>query len=123
MGDYEDSDHLPKTVRNLRSCIGCGLLQTEEWWKDNSCPNCHLGRSPNKYTSASFSGMLAVFDPENSWCAKWQRYNHNAKGIYALYNEGEVTPEIIEKLESARMRRPLPEWIERAKQRLQEGGA
>ena len=67
--------------------------------------------------------MLAVFDPENSWCAKWQRYNHNAKGIYALYNEGEVTPEIIEKLESARMRRPLPEWIERAKQRLQEGGA
>lgn len=119
--DYRDgpdvTNYLPTSIKNLRSCIGCGLLQTEEWWKETRCPNCKLGTRVNKYTSASFTGMLAVFDPGESWCAQWHRYDMNVPGIYALYNEGEVTADIISKLEGRH--RPLPEWVERAKTQLQ----
>ena len=123
-GMYDDglagSDYLPTSMKKLRSCIGCGLLQTEEWWKSERCPNCGF-KGYKKYTSASFTGMLAVLNPD-SWCARWHRFHMNVPGLYALSNEGEVTKDIIKELEISRNRRPLPEWVERAKTQFQAGG-
>jgi hypothetical protein len=48
------------------------------------------------------------------------RYHCNHVGIYALDNEGEVTDDIIKHLE--REQRPLPEWVERAKNARNETG-
>jgi transcription elongation factor SPT4 len=116
------SDYIPAKIRGLRSCIGCGFLQTSEWWKEQGqdCPNCQwsnahprITKIAEKCTSASFSGTLSLFQPRKSWCAKWQRYHTNVEGMYALDNEGEVTSDIWEHLE--RKDRPLPEWVERAK--------
>lgn len=112
-------DLVPDSLKRLRSCIGCGLILTEEMWQDTPCPNCHFrGKEGyvNMYTSASFTGMIAIFQPKRSWCAQWQRYHLSVQGMYALNNEGEVTKDIIARLESAQ--KPLPEWVEIAKKQM-----
>jgi transcription elongation factor SPT4 len=119
--DDEDPDDIaiiPQRLRNLRSCIGCGLLQTHDWWKSASCPNCEFGEmKSDRYTSASFSGMICMFQPSRSWCAKWQRFHRFRPGIYALNNEGEVTRNLIEHLE--KHRKPFPEWVDKVKQSME----
>ncbi|KAH0792045.1 transcription elongation factor SPT4 [Histomonas meleagridis] len=112
---------IPQDLRKCRACIGCGLIQTTDWWKgcssDLNCPNCRFDNFKWKEcTSASFSGMLAIFKPEISWCAKWQRYNTNVVGLYTLYNDGEVTKNIIDQLK--RNKRPFPEWVEKASKEI-----
>ena len=104
---------IPQNVQKLRSCILCGLIEnTSEWEKMDSCPNCKFPFNSNyeKITSASFNGIIAIFDPEKSWCANWQRFDHNIPGLYAINNEGEVTDEMLHYLE--KNNRPLPEWVE-----------
>lgn len=109
---------IPASIKKLRSCIACGLIQTTEFWQEKyECPNCQINwdekQSFVQYTSASYTGVIAIFDPGKSWCAQWERFHTNYPGLYALNNEGEVTQEIIDHLE--KNRRPLPEWVERAK--------
>jgi RNA polymerase subunit RPABC4/transcription elongation factor Spt4 len=117
--DPEDLAYIPARPRNLRSCLGCGLLQTHDWWKTNPCPNCEFdGSKSDHYTSASFSGMICLFQPSRSWCAKWQRYHRFRPGLYALDNEGEVSQKLIRHLEEKE--KPLPEWVERAKVAFEE---
>ena len=104
---------IPTELRKCRACIGCGLIQTTDWWKDNVCPNCQFDDfNMRDYTSASFSGIVSLFQPEKSWCASWQRYNSNYVGLYALYNDGEVTKKIIDQFK--KHKRPAPEWVEKA---------
>lgn len=126
---YDDSnqDLIPKSLGKLRSCIGCGFLQNSEWWDVQDCPNCtwkdnntadkFFDRYEN-YTSASYSGIISLFQPKKSWCAQWQRYHTNVAGMYALYNDGEVNKFIIEHLEA--IQHPLPEWVERAKNNYED---
>jgi hypothetical protein len=57
--------------------------------------------------------VISLFQPKQSWCAQWQRYQFNSVGMYAMWNEGHVTEDIIKHLEKAQ--RLLPEWVERAK--------
>ena len=114
----DQTREIPSTLKKLRSCIACGLIQTTEFWEEKfGCPNCQISWDDKttyvKYTSASYTGVIAIFDPAKSWCASWERFHTNYPGMYALNNEGEVTQEIIEHLENNR--RPLPEWVERAK--------
>ena len=110
----DDFAIIPHDLKKCRSCIGCGLIQTTEWWQNSrQCPNCQFDNFKLKEcTSASFSGMIALFQPEKSWCASWQRYNTNIVGLYALYNDGEVTKNIIDQLK--KHKRPAPEWVEKA---------
>lgn len=113
----DDLELIPKSMRKLRSCIGCGLIMEDEMWhRQENCQNCQFSHfDVNKYTSASFSGMLAIFQPKKSWCAQWQKFHFNKPGLYALDNEGEVTDEIIDEL--SQNERPFPEWVERAAQK------
>lgn len=114
----EADSFIPKKLRKVRSCIGCGLIMEESMWLEiENCPNCQFTEfDMNKYTSASFSGMLAIFQPGDSWCAQWQKFHTNKPGLYALDNEGEVTHEIIDDLRTNS--RPFPEWVERAKAQM-----
>ena len=110
---------IPTDLNKLRSCIACGLIQTTDYWEaTDSCPNCQIpfiSQKYQKYTSASFTGVIAIFDPQKSWCASWERFHTNIPGMYALHNEGEVTEEILTYL--AENQRPLPEWVEDVKLR------
>ena len=107
---------IPKSIRKLRSCILCGLIETTDYWAEtDECPNCNFQShgKHEKYTSASFTGVIAVFDPSKSWCASWERFNNNIPGLYALNNEGEVTDDMVEYL--LENQRAMPEWVERYK--------
>lgn len=109
----------PTKPSSMRACIGCGLLcDSQEWSVTDECPNCGLktrGKNLDKNTSASFQGVIALLQPKKSWCSAWQKYKNNVPGMYCLDNLGEVTDEILEELEENK--RPLPEWIERYKNR------
>lgn len=112
----EDALPLPKKVRTMAACIGCGLIQDRDTWKkDKKCPNCGWSDASaiDSWISNSFNGILALFQPQKSWCSSWLKYNKNAPGIYCIDNLGEVTDAIVQHLES--VGRPLPEWVERYK--------
>lgn len=116
MAEEEYLKNVPRNGLNgMRSCIGCGYINTTDAWEsDPNCPNCDFGWDDfRQFTSASFSGCLAIFNNEKSWCAIWERHHHCRPGLYALDNQGEVTKEIIDHLR--RNKKPLPEWVERKK--------
>ena len=104
---------IPKNFHKLRACIACGLLLGEDRWASSErCENCGIEyENHNDVTSASFTGILAIFQPQDSWCSQWQKYISNIPGFYCIDNQGRVTDEIIKHLK--RKNRPNPEWIER----------
>ncbi|EAX92203.1 transcription initiation protein, putative [Trichomonas vaginalis G3] len=106
---------LPKKSRSMAACIGCGLIQDRDVWKhETTCPNCGWTATEiDSWVSNSFNGILALFQPQKSWCSSWLKYNKNVPGIYCIDNLGEVTDTIVQHLES--YGRPLPEWVERYK--------
>jgi hypothetical protein len=53
---------------------------------------------------------MFLFQPQKSWCAKWQRLAHVCPGVYALHNSGLVTPQLIDHLDANES--PLPAWVE-----------
>ena len=116
-----DVDLIPKKSRSMSACIGCGLLQDAEKWKsDKTCPNCgwrvddDSGLSLDEWTSSSYNGVLALFQPQKSWCSSWLKYNKNVPGLYCIDNLGEVNNQIVQFL--IEQDKPLPEWVERFKQ-------
>jgi RNA polymerase subunit RPABC4/transcription elongation factor Spt4 len=47
-------------------------------FQQTGCDNCEPGMgididSLNDVCTTNFSGMIAIMDPENSWCARWTR--------------------------------------------------
>ena len=114
-------DLIPKKSRSMSACIGCGLLlDAEKWKQDKTCPNCQWRDdqlSIDDWTSSSYNGVLALFQPAKSWCSSWLKYNKNIPGLYCIDNLGEVKPEILHWLEE--QDRPLPEWVERYKRQTE----
>ena len=126
-------DNSAISMNRLRSCIGCGLILPRYVWfmeredekedergdevsptETEDCPNCHFKNTDIKnYTSASFTGCIAIFRNDHSWCALWERHHNCVPGFYALDNQGEVTKELIRHLQH--IQHPLPEWVERQK--------
>ena len=47
-------------------------------WQDSGCENCDPGmpmdvEQVQEQTTANFAGVIAIMDPERSWCARWKR--------------------------------------------------
>ena len=40
----------------------------------------------------NFSGVIAIMEPEKSWCARWTRKKKYIPGLYALKLEDEEGP-------------------------------
>ena len=56
---------------------------------------------PEKYTSASFSGEIAMMQASTSWVAKWQGIDKCCDGLYAIRVHGRISRELEEELEEA----------------------
>jgi transcription elongation factor SPT4 len=86
------------SLRSLRACMVCSIVQTGTKFVSNGCPNCdeflemrHSADVVQDCTSAVFEGMISMADPATSWVAKWQRLEGYAPGTYAVKVEGVVS--------------------------------
>jgi transcription elongation factor SPT4 len=86
------------SLRGLRACMVCSIVQAGTKFVSNGCPNCdeflemrHSADVVQDCTSAVFEGMISMADPATSWVAKWQRLEGYAPGTYAVKVEGVVS--------------------------------
>jgi transcription elongation factor SPT4 len=88
---------IPSTMRQLRACLVCAVIQTQSSFVSRGCPNCdflELAQNPDSVaecTSAVFEGSIALADPKGSWVAKWQRLDGYLPGIYAVKVVGRLS--------------------------------
>ena len=90
------------SVRNLRACMVCSIVQSLSKFNSQGCPNCDdflemRGNTDTiqECTSAVFEGLIAMADPNSSWVAKWQRLQKYAPGTYAVKVEGVVSQSLL----------------------------
>jgi len=88
----DESDVVPNTLRQLRACLGCGLVKTTEQFKANGCENCH-GHKDDAFsnTSTSFEGLICMMNPQKSWVARFQGLQDKVEGVYAITVHGGQT--------------------------------
>jgi transcription elongation factor SPT4 len=86
------------SLRSLRACMVCSIVQAGTKFVSSGCPNCdeflemrHSADVVQDCTSAVFEGMISMADPATSWVAKWQRLEGYAPGTYAVKVEGVVS--------------------------------
>ncbi|GMR54976.1 hypothetical protein PMAYCL1PPCAC_25171, partial [Pristionchus mayeri] len=95
-------DSIPQNLRNLRACLLCSLIKSEEQFEADGCDNCEralqMKGDPEKVeecTSQNFDGMIAAMSPEDSWVCKWQRILRKARGMYAISVSGSLSDTTI----------------------------
>jgi len=49
-------------------------------------------------TTASFSGLVALCQPDDSWVARWLRITRKSRGLYAIDVSGELPTGIAQEL-------------------------
>mmetsp|Transcript_20506 Transcript_20506/g.53335 ORF Transcript_20506/g.53335 Transcript_20506/m.53335 type:complete len:133 (-) Transcript_20506:140-538(-) len=110
---YGETDIIPEDVKNLRACLSCGLVKTEDQFLRNGCENCEQWleiaesyENVKEYTSANFKGMAAIVDSRGrdnhgSWVASWLRLDGLKPGVYALSVTGRLPDEIIAKIKAS----------------------
>ncbi|CAF1022484.1 unnamed protein product [Brachionus calyciflorus] len=96
------SASIPASLKGLRACRVCSLIKTLDQFFNEGCDNCErfLRLRGNRdriidCTSANFDGMIAMMDPQDSWVAKWQRIDHQVRGMYAISVSGDLPNHII----------------------------
>jgi transcription elongation factor SPT4 len=101
---------VPNDLKTIRACKRCGLLKTQQQFFEYGCENCSFLRMEdniervNNYTTAFFEGQTAVFDPRESWAAKWIRVDSFVPGVYAITVTGQLDRETEEDLENQGIR-------------------
>ncbi|KAI1138761.1 transcription elongation factor spt-4 [Hypoxylon sp. FL0543] len=98
--------HIPAGQwRYARACMVCSIVMTQAHFRAEGCPNCHfldLKGSPEAIetcTSSQFEGTIAVFKPQSSWVAKWQRVQDLAPGTYAVKVNGTLPEDVRQAME------------------------
>ncbi|KAL1602382.1 transcription elongation factor spt4 [Paraconiothyrium brasiliense] len=88
--------------RNMRACMVCSIVKTEQQFRTYGCPNCDgflqlRGNSDGiaDCTSQVFEGLITVSDTSKSWVARWQRLEGYVPGVYAVQVEGILPEEFI----------------------------
>lgn len=91
------TDSIPKDPYNLRACLLCHLVKTTEQFDKGGCDNCeqYLGMKHNREmvsmcTTTTFSGLIGLAEPNDSWVARWQRISQKNPGIYAVAVSGKL---------------------------------
>ena len=104
--------------RYLRACMVCSIVQPQQVslfvpllpppssntnpkvqkFIKEGCPNCedaiHLRNNSEKVedcTSPVFEGLIALWQPTQSWVSKWQRVDGFVRGMYAVKVSGNVS--------------------------------
>ncbi|MCJ1304331.1 Transcription elongation factor SPT4 [Hypocenomyce scalaris] len=99
-------------ARYLRACMVCSIVQTQQRFIRDGCPNCEafldLTNHPDSVqecTSQVFEGLITLADPGQSWVAKWQRLDGYVAGVYAVKVVGSLPDEVQDNIEAAGVRR------------------
>ncbi|KAL7751651.1 transcription elongation factor spt4 [Sorochytrium milnesiophthora] len=86
-------------------------VQNQSQFKRDGCDNCEeilkmRGSSDRvlECTSQSYDGVIALMNPDRSWCAKWQRIEPYVKGLYAIRVVGRVPDDVEAALERRNIR-------------------
>lgn len=86
------------SIRSLRACMICSIVQPQAKFNREGCPNCedflelrHNAESIQEATSTVFEGLITLADPEVSWVARWQRLQGYVPGTYAVKVVGMVS--------------------------------
>ena len=94
--------------RNMRACMVCSIVRTQQQFMTAGCPNCEdilelAGNSEqvNDCTSQVFEGLISVSDTKRSWVARYQRLEGYVPGVYATQVEGILPEDIIVAVENA----------------------
>ena len=101
---------VPTNMRGIRACKRCGLLKNFEQFINDGCDNCPFlemagdSERANSCTTAFFEGQTAVFDPRDSWAAKWLRVDSYLPGVYAITVIGSLDKDTEDDLESRGLR-------------------
>ncbi|CAA9963668.1 Transcription elongation factor SPT4 [Pyrenophora teres f. maculata] len=98
----------PNQQRNMRACMVCSVVRTQQQFLTEGCPNCEdvleLAGNPeqiNDCTSQVFDGLISVSDTSRSWVARYQRLEGYRPGVYATQVEGILPDDVIGLVESA----------------------
>ncbi|KAI4213687.1 MAG: hypothetical protein LQ351_003653 [Letrouitia transgressa] len=94
--------------RYLRACMVCSIVQTQQRFIREGCPNCEpfldLQNHPDSVqecTSQVYEGLLTLSAPSRSWVAKWQRLDGYVPGVYAVKVVGKLSDETVQAIEDA----------------------
>eukprot|EP00371_Babesia_bovis_P000298 XP_001608945.1 transcription factor [Babesia bovis T2Bo] len=79
-----DSDH---AIFKLRACLSCRLIMSEDQMDGDR-------RRTLDCTTANFSGLLSIMDPQKSWAARYNSLVDVIPGCYAISVVGEL-PESV----------------------------
>ncbi|OAG01822.1 transcription elongation factor SPT4 [Paraphaeosphaeria sporulosa] len=95
-------------LRNLRACMVCSIVKTENQFKSQGCPNCESflqlrgeDEQVRACTSQVFEGLITVSNTTKSWVARWQRLEGYVPGVYAVQVEGLLPEDVISAAEDA----------------------
>jgi transcription elongation factor SPT4 len=98
----------PNQQRNMRACMVCSVVRTQQQFLTQGCPNCEeileLAGNPeqiNDCTSQVFEGLITVADTSRSWVARYQRLEGYRPGVYATQVEGILPDDVISAVENA----------------------
>jgi transcription elongation factor SPT4 len=98
----------PNQQRNMRACMICSIVRTQQQFMTQGCPNCEyiieLANNPdqiNDCTSQVFEGLISVADTSRSWVARYQRLEGYVPGVYATQVEGILPEDVLLAVESA----------------------
>lgn len=98
----------PNQQRNMRACMVCSIVRTQQQFLTQGCPNCEelleLAGNPdqiNDCTSQVFEGLISVADTNRSWVARYQRLEGYVPGVYATQVEGILPEDVLAAVESA----------------------
>ncbi|GFE55713.1 transcription elongation factor SPT4 [Babesia ovis] len=88
------------SVFKLRACLSCRLILSEDQFFERGCGNCAFlqmdgdRRRTLDCTSANFSGLISIMDPQKSWAARFNNLGDIIPGCYAISVVGEL-PESV----------------------------
>ncbi|CAO2648278.1 Nn.00g075450.m01.CDS01 [Neocucurbitaria sp. VM-36] len=98
----------PNQQRNMRACMVCSIVRTQQQFMTHGCPNCEdilelIGNSEqvNDCTSQVFDGLISIADTKRSWVARYQRLEGYVPGVYATQVEGILPEDVIVAVENA----------------------
>ncbi|KAL5116665.1 transcription elongation factor spt4 [Pleosporales sp. CAS-2024a] len=98
----------PNQQRNMRACMVCSIVRTQQQFTTQGCPNCEdileLAGNPeqvNDCTSQVFEGLISVADTNRSWVARYQRLEGYVPGVYATQVEGILPEDVLVAVENA----------------------
>ena len=98
----------PNSMKGLVACRACALVKTFDQFYENDCDNCDIMGQEDRATririttTPHFDGLCGIYQPEQSWAARWQGFNSLKPGLYALKVLEELPADIKAELDQTK---------------------